>query len=109
MPLRPQRPSGLDFGDVCASDSLHAVEMNEGRFATDAAIGRDFKCAEIRHAMAGMNGQTLALHPTHIAGFFVKRCNVHYRFAPVENQRGYLPPKSQISSRTTQFPEGTHQ
>jgi hypothetical protein len=51
--------------------------MNKGRFATAAAVGGDLKSAEIRHAMANMNRQTLALHPAYIAGFFVKRRNVH--------------------------------
>src|SRR5262245_40926674 len=80
--------------------------MNEGRVAVHAAVGCDFKCPEIRHTMAGMDRQTLALHPTYIAGFFVKRCNVHYRFAPVKTSVVIFH-QSQISSPTTQFPEGT--
>src|SRR5882724_6927157 len=77
MPLRLQRISRRDLADVCASDTLHAVQMNEGRFATATAVGGDLKSAEIRHAMADMNRQTLVLHPAYIAGFFVKWRNVH--------------------------------
>src|SRR5678816_2036780 len=110
MCIRDRRISRRDLADVSASDTLHTVQMNEGRFATAAAVGRDLKRAEIRHAMAGMNRQTLVLHPAYIAGFFVKWRNVHYRSLLLQNESGYpLPEFAGISSWTVSFPEGVYQ
>src|SRR5919106_2709562 len=77
MSLGLQRIARRDLADVSAGNSLHAVKVKEGRASAGAVVRREFETAKIRHAMADMDGQSLDLHPPHIAGLFVNGCNVH--------------------------------